>query len=42
MAKAKQTIKVKVHKGTTPNIGNIETTNAKTKTTVKAKVHKKK
>lgn len=42
MAKAKQTIKLKVHKGSTPTIGQMQTTNGKVKTNVRAKVHKKK
>lgn len=42
MAKARQTIKAKVPKGTTPKLGEIKVSNPKTtKTTIKAKVHKK-
>jgi len=42
MAKAKQTIRIKVQKSTEPNIGTAKTSNGKTKTTVTAKVHRKK
>lgn len=42
MAKARQTIKAKVQKGTKVNLGQIEANgHSKTKSVVKAKVHRK-
>jgi len=42
MAKAKQTIKAKVQKGTKLNLGQMEASGkSKTQTTIKAKVHKR-
>lgn len=42
MAKAKQTIRTKVHKGSKPPVASMEVKGpAKVKTTVKGKVHKK-